>query len=59
MSYGRLNRSSFQGGLLVEAGAAQLLEIGTLYRLRSAQGVLALADKHGSGRDRALAWCYS
>jgi hypothetical protein len=27
-----------------------LLEVGALYRLRSAQGVLGLADKHGTGR---------
>jgi transposase len=29
---------------------ATLLEVGALYRLRSAQGVLGLADKHGTGR---------
>jgi transposase len=29
---------------------ATLLEVGALYRLRSAQGVLGLADKHGAAR---------
>ena len=29
---------------------ASLLEVGALYRLRSAQGVLGLADKHGTNR---------
>ena len=32
------------------AVTAALLEVGALYRLRSAQGVLGLADKHGTGR---------
>ena len=43
-------RRAAEIGPACAAVIAALLEVGALYRLRSAQGVLGLADKHGTGR---------
>lgn len=43
-------------GASVEAVVASLLEVNALHRLRSAQGVVGLAERHGAERlDRACA----
>ena len=43
-------RRAAETGPACTAVIASLLEVGALYRLRSAQGVLGLADKHGPDR---------
>jgi len=43
-------RRAAEIGPACTAVIASLLEVGALYRLRSAQGVLGLAGKHGTGR---------
>jgi transposase len=43
-------RRAGEVGPACAAVIAALLEVGALYRLRSAQGVLGLADKHGTSR---------
>jgi hypothetical protein len=43
-------RRAGEVGPACTAVIASLLEVGALYRLRSAQGVLGLADKHGANR---------